>query len=173
MNDGKNAGCDPILTRRSFRQALVRARDSLCGAKRERPQNRCRHLRFFRDFGVSSRRNQWSTSTKTPSTANKLYFLKSLAQFWTPEKNNFTPVLQGFLKKWDKLSPKKWDKGVKVNPTFHIRMKNLRISWGFGERSSLHEFFKLYFAKSYKSSIIQQLIRMKKVKTSVEYGKSG
>ena len=37
----------------------------------------------------------------------------------------------------------------------------------------LHEFFKLYFAKSYKSSIIQQLIRMKKVKTSVEYGKSG
>ena len=29
MNDGKNGGCDPILTRRSFRQALERARDSL------------------------------------------------------------------------------------------------------------------------------------------------
>ena len=28
-----------------------------------------------------------------------------------------------------------------INPTFHVRMKNPRISWGFAERSSLHSCF--------------------------------
>lgn len=32
------------------------------------------------------------------------------------QKINFRPILLGFLKKWDKLSQKNWDKGVQNTP---------------------------------------------------------
>ena len=41
---------------------------------------------------------------------------KSPPSISAPTKINFRPILLGFLKKWDKLSRKKWDKGVFLTP---------------------------------------------------------
>ena len=47
-------------------------------------------------------------------------------------------ILMNSIKREDKTAG--WN--LKLSPTFHVRMKNCRVCWGLGQRSSLHFCFR-------------------------------